>query len=52
MRELAERKRMVESLENLKKEMLLRDDVEYAFKINSCLYSKYPHHKEMKNALA
>ncbi len=44
---LQERENIVNSLENLKKELEKRDDVlarEIWFKINSCLYSHYPHH--------
>lgn len=41
--------KIVESLENLKKELERRQEFdltarEILFKINSCLFSKYPHH--------
>ena len=35
--------KIVESLINLRNEMVARGDSEYAFKINSCLFSEYPH---------
>jgi len=39
--------KIVESLENLKKELIYRQDNsvvrEILFKINSCLFSEYPH---------
>ena len=35
--------KIVESLINLRNEMIARGDSEYAFKINSCLFSEYPH---------
>lgn len=35
--------KIVESLINLRNEMVTRGDSEYAFKINSCLFSEYPH---------
>lgn len=49
-RKVQPRESIVESLENLKKELEKRDDAgrqvcprEIWFKINSCIYKKYPH---------
>lgn len=35
---------MARSLLNLRAEMEERGEMEFYYKINSCLYSKYPHH--------
>lgn len=51
---LKSRDEIVQSLENLKKELELRDNDSYImareiwFKINSCLYSEYPHSAHKK----
>jgi hypothetical protein len=42
---------IVQSLENLKKELSMHSEPicqEIWFKINSCLYSEYPHKKHLK----
>lgn len=43
MKQLRSQEKIVESLLNLRDEMAARGDSEYAFKINSCLFSEYPH---------
>lgn len=45
---------IIESLENLKQELLLKQEDnhiirEILFKINSCIYSTYPHKYQFKN---
>lgn len=50
---IAERDVLVESLLNLRTEMIANGHDEYAMKLNSCIYSKYPvnHHMDSWNAI-
>ena len=43
MKQLQAQEKIVESLLNLRNEMARRGYSEIAFKINSCLFSEYPH---------
>ena len=41
-----DKERLIESLINLREELATIGDMEIVYKINSCLFSRYPHHVE------
>ena len=48
MKQLQPQDKMVESLLNLRNELVSLGYSEFAFKINSCLFSEYPHSTHSK----
>lgn len=48
MKQIQSLDKIVESLTNLRNEMVALGYSEFAFKINSCLFSEYPHSTHSK----